>query len=70
MSDRKTILVPDDQLTKRFQEACNILYKMRQYRTRFEKNHDAQTKKQMKSWEARADEFLMSLELEDEQELK
>jgi hypothetical protein len=66
MIQKKTILISEDKLAASYLEACSILSKMRRYRRRFEQNHDAQTKSQMKSWEARADKFLDELALEDE----
>lgn len=62
------IVIAENLLPGEFARACEIINSMRYYRKRWEKHHGASAKSQMKFWEAKADEFLRILELEDEPE--
>lgn len=56
-----------EDLKKKFLEGTTIIQKMRIYRQRFEANHDADSKKLMKEWEAKADKYLTTLKLSEEE---
>jgi hypothetical protein len=58
------IIIPENQVAEKCRQACNILAKLRYYRQRFEKDHDAETKRRMKEWEQKADIFIEALETE------
>ena len=62
----RTIIIPENQVAEKFRQATNILAKLRYYRRRFERDHDAATKERMKEWEQKADVFIESLETEDD----
>lgn len=62
----KTLVIHQDQLQATVLEAVTILQKLRFYKQRFEKNHDADTKHLMKTWEGKADVFLRKLTIEEE----
>ena len=56
-----------DELPGKFLDACNILRKIRMYRQRWQKDHDAMTLDRLKFWQGKADEFLSSLVIEEDQ---
>ncbi len=65
------LVVKEEELQDKLLEACRLLIKMRYYRRRWELNHDAATLKTVKEWEARADNFLGGLDIQEEvQEIK
>lgn len=65
MANKKLeIVVPEDELAQKLNDACMIIAKIRHYQKIWYEHYGATNKKNLKLWESKADEFLAGLNIE------